>query len=90
MGMFFLYFAFLTVLIVQLLHKLSIKATEGGEKLMTVIKNPITDHIPAKCHKIGTSHSSQKLVDINDYVAANFKKEPVLFVIGAFAHGTTS
>jgi len=77
-------------LMVQLLHKLSIKATEGGEKLMSVIKNPITDHIPPRCHKIGTSYSSKKLVDVNDYVLANFKKEPVMFIIGAFAHGKIS
>ena len=33
------------------------------------------------------SHASEKLVDIFDYVDANFKDDPVVFVIGAFAHG---
>jgi rRNA small subunit pseudouridine methyltransferase Nep1 len=74
-------------LMVQLLHKLSIRATNGSEKLLKVIKNPITDHFPPGCRKIGTSYSSKKLVDIEDYVKANFKEEPVVFVIGAFAHG---
>jgi len=73
-------------LMVQLLHKLYIKSSEGGEKLMNVIKNPITDHLPP-CKKIGTSHSAKKIVEINDYVATNFKSEPVVFVIGCFAHG---
>jgi rRNA small subunit pseudouridine methyltransferase Nep1 len=39
---------------VQLLHKLSIRATNGPEKLLKVIKNPITDHLPTNCRKIGT------------------------------------
>jgi hypothetical protein len=38
---------------------------------------------------LGTSYSASKLVDINDFVSANFKDsdKPVVFVIGAFAHG---
>jgi len=76
-------------LMVQLLHKLSIRATNGSGKLLKVIKNPVTDHFPTGCKKIGTSYSSKKLVDIQDYAVANFKEkeEPVVFVIGAFAHG---
>ena len=41
-------------LMVQLLHKLSIRAVNGPEKLLKVIKNPITDHLPTDCHKIST------------------------------------
>jgi len=74
-------------LMVQLLHKMSIRATNGSERLLRVIKNPITEHFPTKCKKIGTESSSSKLVDINDYVITNFKDEPVVFVIGAFSHG---
>ena len=37
---------------VQLLHKLSIRAVSGTEKLLKVIKNPITDHLPPNCRKI--------------------------------------
>jgi hypothetical protein len=32
-------------------------------------------------------YNDPKLVDIEDYVKANFKDEPVVFVVGAFAHG---
>eukprot|EP00124_Ichthyophonus_hoferi_P003181 Ihof_evm9s261 gene=Ihof_evmTU9s261 len=39
-------------LMVQLLHKLSIRSTDGPEKLLKVIKNPITDHLPINCRKI--------------------------------------
>jgi hypothetical protein len=41
---------------VQLLHKLSIRSADGPEKLLRVIKNPITDHLPPNCRKIGTWH----------------------------------
>ena len=34
-------------LMVQLLHKYSITASDSSVKLMKVIKNPITDHLPA-------------------------------------------
>lgn len=39
-------------LMVQLLHKLSIRAVNGPEKLLKVIANPITDHLPPNCRKI--------------------------------------
>jgi hypothetical protein len=38
---------------VQLLHKLSIRATQGPERLLQVIKNPITDHLPTGAPKLG-------------------------------------
>lgn len=38
--------------LVQLLHKLSIRSVNGPEKLLKVIKNPITDHLPTGCRKI--------------------------------------
>ena len=34
-------------LMVQLLHKYSITASESSVKLMKVIKNPLSDHLPA-------------------------------------------
>jgi rRNA small subunit pseudouridine methyltransferase Nep1 len=61
--------------------------------LLQVIKNPITQHFPSECVKIGLSHKAQKLVDVNDYVEVNFgegseyKDKPVVFLAGAFAHG---
>lgn len=83
-------------LMTQLLHTRKIKAAETGKYLMRVIKNPITDHLPPGCLKIGTSETSD-LVDIFDFVkdsSHNFLKkdkntEPTtpVFVIGACAHG---
>lgn len=70
-------------LIVQLLHKLSIHADDGPMKLMKVIKNPVTDHLPTGCLKIGTSYHSDQIVDVRKLA----KEEPVVFVVGAMAHG---
>lgn len=38
----------------QLLHKLSIRSVNGPEKLLKVIANPITDHLPPNCRKVST------------------------------------
>ncbi|KAF6204961.1 hypothetical protein GE061_019128 [Apolygus lucorum] len=74
-------------LMVQLLHKFNVRASNGGMKLLKVIKNPVTDHLPVGCQKIGTSFSSKKVVNPRDIVPAN---EPVAIVIGAMAHGQAS
>eukprot|EP00698_Gefionella_okellyi_P006415 TRINITY_DN15766_c0_g1_i1.p1 TRINITY_DN15766_c0_g1~~TRINITY_DN15766_c0_g1_i1.p1 ORF type:complete len:272 (+),score=45.52 TRINITY_DN15766_c0_g1_i1:790-1605(+) len=74
-------------LMVQLLHKLSIRATNGPDKLLRVIKNPVTSHLPSNCRKIGTSHKAKKCVEIADYVQTLPKNEPIVFVVGGLAHG---
>ncbi|CAI8032865.1 Ribosomal RNA small subunit methyltransferase NEP1 [Geodia barretti] len=66
-------------LMVQLLHKLSIHASDGPMKLMKVIKNPVTDHLPAGCLKIGTSYHSDTLVDVRKFA----KDKPIVFVVGS-------
>lgn len=71
-------------LMVQLLHKLSIHASNGPIKLMKVIKNPITDHLPVGCKKYVMSYKAKKCVQMRDHVP---KDEPVVLVVGAFAHG---
>ena len=48
-----------------------------------VIKNPITDHLPAGCLKIGTSYHADQIVDVGKFA----EDKPVVFVIGAMAHG---
>ncbi|KAF5349311.1 hypothetical protein D9758_011761 [Tetrapyrgos nigripes] len=42
-------------LMVQLLHKLSIRGVNGSEKLLKVVKNPVTDHFPPNTYKITLS-----------------------------------
>lgn len=43
-------------LMVQLLHKLSIRAVNGNEKLLRIIENPVEKYLPTNSHKIGESN----------------------------------
>ena len=70
-------------LIVQLLHKYSVRASDGPMKLLKVIKNPVTDHLPVGCRKIAMSFSA-KVQNSRELVPAD---EPIAVVIGAMAHG---
>ncbi|KAI3828703.1 hypothetical protein L1987_02812 [Smallanthus sonchifolius] len=74
-------------IMLQLLQKLSISAVGKREKLLRVIKNPVTQYLPINSRKIGFSHSSEKLVDMHDYVATVDKDATLVFVVGAMAHG---
>ncbi|GFR44932.1 hypothetical protein Agub_g6018 [Astrephomene gubernaculifera] len=74
---------------VQLLQKLSIRATNGPDKLMKVIKGPVTKYLPLQCRRLGFSFSAAKRVAVHDYVAQldDVATGCVAFVVGAFAHG---
>ncbi|XP_060208205.1 uncharacterized protein LOC132635715 [Lycium barbarum] len=74
-------------IMLQLLQKLNITAVGKREKLLRVIKNPVTQYLPIDCRKIGFSHSSEKLVDIQDYVNGINNDMNLVFVVGAMAHG---
>ncbi|KAJ3040598.1 18S rRNA pseudouridine methyltransferase [Rhizophlyctis rosea] len=74
-------------LMVQLLHKLSIRSTQSNEKLLKVIKNPITDHLPANCRKI-TMSSEVPAIRLSSYLPTLPQDQPVVFFIGAFASGS--
>ena len=54
--------------------------------LLQVIKNPVTDHLPTGALKIGTSFHADNLVDVKTFA----KDKPVVFVVGAMAHGRVS
>lgn len=70
--------------LVQLLHKFSVRAAETSAKLMKVIKNPITDHLPAGCRKVATSFSAEKPIKPSELVPQD---APIAFIVGAMAHG---
>lgn len=72
-------------LMVQLLHKFSIRANETSARLIHVIKNPVTDHLPVGCKKIAMSFSSKVVKNCRELVPAG--DEAITMVIGAFAHG---
>lgn len=73
---------------VQLLHKMSVRATDTSVKLMKVIKNPVTDYLPVGCKKFGMSFGG-KLMTPKELVPVE-ATEPIALVIGAFAHGSVN
>ncbi|KAL2356221.1 Alpha/beta knot methyltransferase [Cryomyces antarcticus] len=73
-------------LMVQLLHRLSIRSTTSQEKLLKVIKNPITDHLPLNCRKVTLSFDAP-VVRVRDYIQDLGPKESVCVFIGAMAKG---
>lgn len=72
-------------LMVQLLHKFAVRANDGPLKLLKVIKNPITDHLPIGVRKICMTFSSNKILNPRELVPNG--EEPIAIVIGAMAHG---
>jgi len=80
-------------LMVQLLHKMKIKAAENGTTLMKVIKNPFSQHLPVGTHVYGMSCQgllytppglTKALVPINPNDEGT---NQVCFIIGAMAAG---
>ena len=72
-------------LMVQLLHKYSIAATDSNVKLMKVIKNPVKDHLPVGCRKILMSYSADSVLRPAQLVPES--EEPICIVVGAIAKG---
>lgn len=73
-------------LMVQLLHKYSITAAGSTVRLLKVIKNPVTDHLPVGCRKILMSYSADKAA-VKPSTLIPEGDEPIVFVIGAIAKG---
>lgn len=73
-------------LMVQLLHKYSITAAESSVKLLKVIKNPITDHLPPGCRKILMSYSAKGATRPSELVPEG--DDPIVIVVGAIAKGS--
>ncbi|KAI0098829.1 essential for mitotic growth 1 [Nemania sp. FL0031] len=74
-------------LMVQLLHRLSIRSTNSQEKLLRVIQNPITDHLPPNCRKVTLSFDEQ-IVRPRDYIQNLGPKESICVFVGAMAKGS--
>lgn len=73
-------------LMVQLLHRLSIRSTNSNEKLLRVIQNPITDHLPPNCRKLTLSFDAP-LVRVREFVETTGPKESICVFVGAMAKG---
>ncbi|KAK7719254.1 18S rRNA pseudouridine methyltransferase [Botryosphaeria dothidea] len=73
-------------LMVQLLHRLSIRSTTSQEKLLKVIKNPITDHLPPNSRKVTLSFDAP-VVRCREYIEDLDPNQSVCVFIGAMAKG---
>lgn len=76
-------------LMVQLLHKLSIRSVNSEEKLLKVIKNPITEHLPTKCRKVTLSFDAE-VKRVQDFVGTLDEDESICVFVGAMARGKDS
>ncbi|KHJ30106.1 putative nucleolar essential protein 1 [Erysiphe necator] len=74
-------------LMIQLLHRLSIRSVNSQEKLLKVIKNPISDHLPPNCRKVTLSFDAP-LVRVREYIESIPDKESVCVFVGAMAKGS--
>ncbi|KAL9082056.1 MAG: hypothetical protein Q9159_006768 [Coniocarpon cinnabarinum] len=74
-------------LMVQLLHRLSIKSTSSSEKLLKVIPGPVNKHLPPNCRKV-TLSADAPVVRVNDYVRGLGNDESICVFVGAMAKGS--
>ncbi|MED6144832.1 hypothetical protein PIB30_019264 [Stylosanthes scabra] len=74
-------------LIVDLLQKSRVRAKDTNDVLLRVVEEPIANHLPVNSHIVGLSCSSEKLVDINDYVSILSDDVTPIFVVGAMVNG---
>jgi len=72
---------------VQLLHRLSIRSVNSNEKLLKVIQNPISDHLPPNCRKVTLSFDAE-VVKVREYVERLQEKESICVFVGAMAKGS--
>ena len=75
-----------TSYLVQLLHKLFIRGVNGPEKLLKVIKNPVTDHFPVNTYKV-TLSGDAKTVRLSQYLPSLPSTHSVAVFVGAMARG---
>jgi rRNA small subunit pseudouridine methyltransferase Nep1 len=73
-------------LMVQLLHKMRIRASTSSQTLLKVVKSSVDGIIPPGARVIGTSMKGQ-LIDPHDLVPALPDDKPLVFVFGAMAQG---
>ncbi|ORX67856.1 Nep1-domain-containing protein [Linderina pennispora] len=74
-------------LMVQLLHKLSIRAVNGHDKLLKVIKNPVSQYFPPGALKMTFSYDAPT-VHLQTWLRRKLKSnQNIVVAIGALSHG---
>jgi rRNA small subunit pseudouridine methyltransferase Nep1 len=76
-------------LMVQLLHRLKIRSSDGKDTLLKVVKNPISRHLPAGAHIFGFSQKGT--LHSPGVFAENLPDDkPIVLILGAMASGSIS
>ncbi|KAF6748603.1 nucleolar essential protein 1 [Ephemerocybe angulata] len=73
-------------LMVQLLHKLSIRGVNGPEKLLKVIKNPVVEHLPANTIKL-TLSGDAPIQKLSKFLPTLPTTHNIAVFVGAMARG---
>ncbi|KAH8349730.1 hypothetical protein KR084_004862 [Drosophila pseudotakahashii] len=74
-------------LMVKLLNEGQVLSKEDPtQKLFSVIKNPVSDHLPVGCKKYALSVAGKPLPNLRDIVPKE-EDEPVVIVMGTYAFG---
>ncbi|KAJ6516491.1 Alpha/beta knot methyltransferase [Mycena sanguinolenta] len=73
-------------LMVQLLHKLSIRGVNGPEKLLKVVKNPVIDHLPPNTIKL-TLSGDAKTQRLSQFLPTLPQDHSIAVFVGAMARG---
>ncbi|CAO3635888.1 unnamed protein product [Mucor hiemalis] len=74
-------------LMVQLLHKLSIRAVNGNEKLLRIIENPVDKYLPSNSFKLALSWDAPT-VKLSEYMPTIPADKNIVVAVGSMAHGT--
>ncbi|CAG9461141.1 unnamed protein product [Pedinophyceae sp. YPF-701] len=75
-------------LMAQLLQKLSIRSSNGPDKLLRVVKGPVTRLLPADCKRIGFSAHADRTLSPTALAKEFPRGEKTVLVVGAMAHGS--
>lgn len=74
-------------LMVQLLHKMSIRSVKGHDKLLKVIKNPVSQYVPPNSLSITFSYDAPT-VHLQTWLRRKLQSgQDIVVAIGALAHG---
>ncbi|KAJ2016574.1 18S rRNA pseudouridine methyltransferase [Coemansia sp. RSA 2530] len=74
-------------LMVQLLHKMSIRSVNGHDKLLKVIKNPVSQYLPPDALKLTFSYDAPT-VHLQTWMRRKLgPSQNIVVAIGALAHG---
>ncbi|KJH39734.1 Nep1 ribosome biogenesis protein [Dictyocaulus viviparus] len=71
---------------VQLLHKLVVRAVDSSQKLLTVIKNPVSNYLPVGSRKFLMTFNTDELILPNKLISTE-EDARIVVVIGCIAKG---